>query len=119
MKKTKKLLSSVAGALSLFLVSATSTFAASEQVDYKVDLAADGDFQSNAIGLLNYFLGFLGLLAVAIVIYAGILMLTAQGQEEQLGKAKKILIWAVLGIVTIMMSFVIVQAIFGANNAGI
>lgn len=70
--------------------------------------AATGTLGSNIATLINYFLGLLGLVAVAFLIYAGILMVTAGGAEEQIGKAKKIITYAVIGIVIILLSYTIV-----------
>ena len=58
--------------------------------------------------IINYFLGLLGLVAVAFLIYAGILMVTAGGNDEQVTKARKIIMYAVVGIVIILLSYTIV-----------
>ncbi len=55
--------------------------------------------------MVNYFIGFLGFLGTIAFVYAGILMVTAGGAEEQLGKAKKIMIYAGLGILVVILSF--------------
>ncbi len=82
-----------------------------------IDGTTKGDFKNVAVNYINYFLSFLGLVAVSMIIYAGVLLVTAQGEEEQINKGKKIILWAVIGIVVIMLSFVIVRAIAGAGNA--
>jgi len=79
--------------------------------------AVSSDFRTAIRGFINYFLGFLGLIAVGMVVYAGVLMVTAQGEEEQVGKGKKILIWASAGIVLIMLSYAIVTVIIGAGDS--
>ena len=61
--------------------------------------------------LINYFIGILGLISVAFLIYAGVLMVTAGGDEEQVGKSKKIITFAVIGLVIIMLSWGIVSFI--------
>ncbi len=71
--------------------------------------AIAGGFREAIIGFVNYFLSFLGLLAVIFVIYAGILMLTSAGNEENTEKGKKILIWAGIGIIVVLLSFAIVR----------
>ena len=70
--------------------------------------AAQGTLGDNVSQIINYFLGMLGLVAVAMLIYAGVLMVTASGEEEQIGKAKKIITYAVIGIVIIVLSYTIV-----------
>jgi len=70
--------------------------------------AAQGTLGDNVSQIINYFLGMLGLVAVAMLIYAGMLMVTAGGEEEQIGKAKKIITYAVIGIVIIVLSYTII-----------
>ena len=49
--------------------------------------------------------------AVAFVIFAGFLFLTSRGDDGQVEKAKKTLIYAVIGIVIVMLSFAIVNTV--------
>ena len=64
-------------------------------------------------GFWNYFLRFAGLIAVAFVIFAGFLMLTAGGNDDQVGRGKTILIWAAGGIIVILLSWALVQFVAG------
>jgi hypothetical protein len=65
----------------------------------------------NLIIFISYLLGFLGLLAVIVVVYAGILCLVSFGNEEALTKAKGILGRAALGAVILLSSLAIVNFI--------
>jgi len=73
-----------------------------------------GTLGSNMTTMINYFLGILGLIAVAFLIYAGVLMVTAGGAEEQVTKARKIIMYAVVGIVIILLSYTIVTFVSSA-----
>jgi hypothetical protein len=64
----------------------------------------ESDFKSLALVILNYFLGFLGFVSVLMVIYGGILYVTSAGNDDNVGKAKKILLYAATGIVLILIS---------------
>ena len=66
--------------------------------------------------IVNFFLGFLGLLAVVMVIYGGFLYVGSAGNEENVGKAKKILMYAAIGILIIIVSFALVNTILGAGS---
>jgi len=66
--------------------------------------------------IVDYFLGFLGLLAVIMVVYGGVTYVSSAGNDEAVGKAKKIIMYALIGIVIIMLSFVSVNAILGAGT---
>lgn len=78
------------------------------------DVTRQGSLSDNVTTLINYFLGFLGLVAVAFLIYAGVLMVTAGGDEDQVGKARKIITYAVIGIVIILLSWTIVTFVTNA-----
>ncbi len=57
--------------------------------------------------VINVILGLVGVLAVVLIIYAGFAWMTAAGNEEKIGKAKKVLTGAVIGLLIIMASFII------------
>lgn len=61
--------------------------------------------------VVNFFLTFLGLLTVVMVIYGGFLYVSSAGNEDNVGKAKKILLYSVIGIVIIVASFAFVNTI--------
>lgn len=52
-----------------------------------------------------------GGLALLFMIVGGIQMLTAYGNEEKLGEAKKTITWALVGLVISILSYAIVQVI--------
>jgi hypothetical protein len=68
--------------------------------------------------ILNFFLGFLGLLAVIMIIFGGMLYVSAAGDQGKIDKGKKILMYAIMGIVIILLSFAIVNTILGGAGAG-
>lgn len=77
-----------------------------------------GSLRSLVLTFLNFFLGFLGLIAVIMVIYGGILYVTAAGEQEKVDKGKKIIMYAVIGIVIILLAFAIVNTLLGGLGAG-
>lgn len=81
------------------------------------DAAIDDEFRSAVTRMINYFLLFLGLIAVAFIIYAGVLMVTAQGEADGVDKGKKIILWAGAGIVIILLSYSIVRLFVKAGDA--
>lgn len=66
--------------------------------------------------MVNYFLTFLGVLAVIMIIYGGVTYVTAAGKDEALGNAKKIIMYALVGIVIVLLSFALVNTILGAGT---
>jgi len=77
-----------------------------------------GSFRQLALTVLNFFLGFLGLLAVVMIIYGGVLYVSAAGDEGKIDKGKKIIMYAIVGIVIILLSFAIVNTVLGGAGAG-
>ncbi|QQS59079.1 hypothetical protein IPN35_05850 [Candidatus Peregrinibacteria bacterium] len=69
----------------------------------------ESDPREVILRVVNYFLGFVGLIAVIFVIFAGFLMLTAGGDEDQVGRGKTILIWAAIGIIVVLLSWALVK----------
>lgn len=57
--------------------------------------------------IIRVVLGFLGIVAVVLIMYAGWLWMTAAGEADKIDRAKKVLISAVIGLVIILMSFAI------------
>jgi hypothetical protein len=68
--------------------------------------------------LINYFLGFLGILSVAMIIYGGFQYVTAGVNEQGAETGKKILIYAAIGVIVILLSFVIVNALLNSAGTG-
>lgn len=61
---------------------------------------------------INFILGFVGLIAVIMMIYGGFVLLTAAGDTDATSKAKNIILFAVIGIIIILFSFAIVNTLF-------
>jgi len=59
--------------------------------------------------IINIALGFLGIIAVVLVLYGGFMWMTAAGNEERITKAKQILIAALIGLIIIIMAWGLTQ----------
>jgi len=81
-----------------------------------------GNTYGSAIGMItgwtNFVLPFVSAIAVAALVYAGFLYLTSFGNEEQSGKAKKIIMWVVIGIILIVSSYAIVNTLIETDGSG-
>lgn len=60
-------------------------------------------------GIIQGVLGLLGIVLVVLIIYAGYLWMTAQGDDAKVGKAKKMLSNAIVGMVLIFAAYAITQ----------
>nr|MBP9732200.1 hypothetical protein [Candidatus Magasanikbacteria bacterium] len=70
------------------------------------------DLRVTIVRIINIFLGFLGVIAVCIVLYGGYLYMTSGGDDEKIGTAKKLLINGAIGLIIILSAFGITTFIF-------
>ena len=63
--------------------------------------------------LVNFSLPYLTLAAFVGYVAAGFLYVTSFGNEEMMGKAKKILIWSTVGLILVILSFAITNLLTG------
>lgn len=64
--------------------------------------------------IIKGFFALLGLVAVVLILYAGVLWMTSQGNEEKISQAKRIMINAVIGLTIMMAAYAITAFIFRA-----
>src|SRR3989339_1566112 len=109
----KKLFWSVTSFFTLILCKVNLVLAQSNDVTGVNDLAnagvnlAQSDLKQVIANIINIFLGFLGVLAVVLILYAGYLWMTSRGDEEKIKTAKGIIVSAVIGLVIILSAYAI------------
>jgi hypothetical protein len=64
-----------------------------------------------AANVVRVILGFLGVIAVLLILYAGWLWMSSGGNDDKISKAKKILSNAVIGLIIILASFALASFI--------
>lgn len=75
---------------------------------------AQGDLGVLVGNLITGLLGVLGLVFVVLIVYAGIMYMTAAGNEDKVKKAKQLIIQAVIGLVIIVLAYAISNFVIGA-----
>ena len=89
-----------------------SAFAADESIKDASDSFANLN-QAGFLAILNYwmniFMSLVGILTVVIMLYVAFLYMSAGTNEENAKKAKKFLIWGLVGAVVLILSFYIVS----------
>ncbi len=75
-----------------------------------------GDFIKK---LVNFSLPYLTLAAFVGYVIAGFMYVTAYGNDEQLTKAKKILIWSSVGLILVILSYAITNLLTGELVQGL
>lgn len=75
----------------------------------------DDNFLATRAGqIISVALSFVGVLFFILMIYAGILWMTAAGNEQQISKAKGLMMNAIIGIVIVLSAYAITA--FLGNN---
>lgn len=67
------------------------------------------DVLEKARSIINVVLGFLGVVAVVVMIIGGFTFITSQGDAGKVMKGRNTLIWGLVGLVVALMSFGIVN----------
>jgi len=79
------------------------------------------DLKSTIGNLIRVFLGFLGIIAVVMVLLGGFKWMTAGGNEEKVTKAKSLLIAGVIGLAIILSAYAIttfvIDSVITASSA--
>ncbi len=83
----------------------TSNFGLSESSYSNVGLNRNSDFKTTITNTINWVLGFLGVVAVVLILWGGFKMMTASGDEEKAAAGKKTLVYAVIGLVVIFLAW--------------
>jgi len=64
--------------------------------------------------VINIILGFLGIIAVVLILFGGFMWMTAAGSEEKIGTAKKIMSAGVIGLVIVLAAFGIARFVISS-----
>jgi hypothetical protein len=86
--------------------------------DLGLDAAKGIGLEGDLVGMIGvvvkYSLGLVGALALAMIVYGGFLYITAAGDPKQIEKAKTVIIYAIIGIIVIGVSFALVSFVVDA-----
>lgn len=63
--------------------------------------------------IIQWLLGLVAFLALLALIVGGIHLIIGLGNEEQVKSAKKIIMWAVIGLVVVVISYVVIEIVVG------
>jgi hypothetical protein len=76
------------------------------------------DLQLALENITNWILGFVAVIAVLIVIYGGLLYLTAAGNDDQVAKAKKTITTGIIGLIICGLAYALVKLVTGTIISG-
>jgi len=101
---------------------ATDLWGGEDQLDDFEDNVNLGsqDPRTIAAAVIQVMLGFLGIISIVIILLGGFKWMTAGGNEDQVGEAKKIIGAGVIGLIIILASYglanFVIEAIVGATT---
>ncbi|MFH0834606.1 MAG: pilin [Patescibacteria group bacterium] len=116
-------------ALSLVALCGVSALAISAPVTYADDITqtctqwqidqglCNAGLRTLVLSMINWVLLFLGLIATGFLIYGGFLYITSAGNDENINKAKKLIMYAAIGIVVILLASVLINALVDMVSA--
>lgn len=85
---------------------------------YDPTLTQQTNLRDFVVNTVNFVLGFLGLVAVIMVIYGGFMYVIAGGAEEQTTKGKKTVMYSIIGIIIILVSYALVNTVIRGVGKG-
>lgn len=110
----------------VLITAAISSFltAPAQALDIGLDYAGNLPLQNStetdprnmAVDIIRYLMTFLGIIAVAIILYGGFLWMTAAGNEDKVDKGKKAIIAGAIGLIIILAAFAIVTFVVSVAN---
>lgn len=62
---------------------------------------------------IKVFLGFMGIIFLVLIVYGGILWMTATGKDDQVNKAKSLLVSGIIGLIIVVSSFAVTKLLTG------
>jgi len=71
------------------------------------------DIKSTIAQIINVVLGFLGVIAVVIVLAGGFKWMTAGGSDDKVGEARKMIVQGVIGLVIVFSAWAIASFVIG------
>jgi hypothetical protein len=90
-------------------------------INNEIELGS-GDPRELGARIINITIAFLGLIAVVLIIYAGFLWMTANGDDDKVSRAKRVLKNSVIGLVIILASWgiavFVLNKLVGATSPG-
>ncbi len=72
------------------------------------------DVGTLAGGIISAALSLIGIIFLILMVYAGFLWMTAQGESEKIDKAKKMIVSALIGLVVVLSAYAITAFVTGS-----
>lgn len=77
------------------------------------DESTDSNLTGNITNILNAIIGVLGIVAVVVIIIGGVGYMTSSGDAGKVKKAKDTILYGIIGLIVVALSFAIVNFVIG------
>jgi len=95
-------------ALALLFSMATPVLALETGIEYgTLTGLGTSDVRTGVMRIVNALLGFLGIIAILVVLWGGLRWMISGGNEEKVGEAKKIITAGIIGLIIIFTAYAI------------
>jgi len=105
------------GTAALYAVSRATSVLAQDNFGGEIPPIAgtpnSANIRETIVSVLTFVLNFLALLAIIFIVIAGLRLIVSQGDEEQKDKAKKTILYVIIGLLVILFARVIVSFFTG------
>ena len=71
------------------------------------------DFTQLLVNIINWITRIIGLVAILMIMYGGILYMVSEGEDDKIAKAKKTIFWAVIGLAIALAAESLIWALYG------
>lgn len=92
------------------------------EIGNAIGLGETQDPRIIAANVIRVLLGFLGIIAVIIILFGGFKWMTAGGNDEKVGEARKLMTQGIIGLIIVLAAWgiasFVVDAIFTATTNG-
>lgn len=108
MKKLQKIGAIISAAFMPLITKAAELNLGLSEVESEIALPTS-DIRVVITRIINVAMGFLGIVAVLIILWGGFTWMTAGGNEEKVGEAKKIITAGIIGLIIVISSYAIAR----------
>lgn len=85
----------------------------SEELRVAAGCGTKGTVPDVLIVVVNVVISLMGIVAVAVIMYGGFLLLTSTGDAAKVAKGRRVIIYAVVGLAVAILAYVIVNFVSG------
>jgi len=97
--------------LSLILFALSANIASAAWTSPSRPSGVPSEFDSAVLNATNWILGFVGMIAVLMIIWGGVVYLTSAGDEDKARTGKKTLSYAIIGLAIAGIAYALVNVI--------